>query len=128
MKNLSAPKLLRMALTGAHISYCPHANDKTPGNECLCWKHEVRKWDTRVKLAATTRVRKPKPQKIHLVGHHCSAKSLQGLKTSSDVTEITCQQCLKFTNRPVKTPKIPRISKKKSPSVTYLYNTLPVNP
>lgn len=119
MKNITAPKLLRLALSGKHMSYCPNINDKIPGYECLCWKYEVRKWDARTKLAASTRIRKPKPQKIHLVGNHCSAKSLQGLKISSDVAEITCKQCLKFANRPT---KITKTAKKKLFPVTSLVN------
>lgn len=109
MKNISAPKLLRMALTGTHISNCPHANDKLPGYECLCWKNEVRKWDARTKLANTQRIRKSKPQKMHLAGYKCSAKS--PTITSNNIDDITCQQCLKHANRPPKPTKIPRKKK-----------------
>lgn len=120
MKNFSAPKLLRLALTGTHISSCPHANDKIPGSECLCWKTEVRKWDARVKLASTSRVRKPKLQKIHLVGNHCASKSSHGLTTTSVTTDVTCKQCLKFANRPVKAPKVLKISKKQQKKLNKL--------
>lgn len=112
MKNFSAPKLLRIALAGTHISYCPHANDKITSSECLCWKTEVRKWDARTKLASANRVHKTKPQKIHLIGNHCASKSSHGLTTTSVTTDITCKQCLKFANRTVKAPKTPKISKK----------------
>lgn len=111
MKNFSAPKLLRMTLTGAHINNCPHANNKLPGYECLCWKNEVRKWDTRTKLSSSQRVRKAKPQKVHLAGYKCSAKS--PLSTSINISDITCQQCLKHANRP---PKPVKVSRKKNKS------------
>ncbi len=108
MKNISAPKLLRIALAGTHISNCPHANNKLPGYECLCWKNEVRKWDARTKLLSTQRVRKAKPQKVHLAGYKCSAKSPSS--TSGNISDITCQQCAKHANL---SPKPIKISKKK---------------
>ncbi len=40
----SAPKLLKMVVTGDHMSYCPH-KDKGKGIECICFMHAVRKWN-----------------------------------------------------------------------------------
>jgi hypothetical protein len=103
MMKFSAPRLLRLALVGSHLPYCPHGNDKTPGYECLCWKTEVRKWDQKAKLSAKTRVRKPKLQKIHLLTHKCSAKN--PIHTSSVIADLTCQQCLKWANKPPRPAK-----------------------
>lgn len=119
MKNFSAPKLLRMALARTHISYCPHVNDKIPGYECICWKHEVNKWDVRTKLTASTRIRKPKPHKIHFNNHTCSAriKGTNVMSWSNDIKDITCNQCLNFANRPTKSPKLLKAKKKQNSTV-----------
>lgn len=109
MKNFSAPKLLKLALTGTHLPSCPHIKDKLPGYECLCWKNEVQKWAARLKTVTSNRTRKPYLQKIHLFNHKCSAKN--PLVTSSDLSKITCQQCLKFANKPIKITN-PRRGKK----------------
>lgn len=113
MKNFSAPKLLRMALSGAHMSYCPHANDKTPGYECLCWKNEIRKWDARIKAASANRVRKPRATRVHLQNYKCSNKNPNVIFTT-DVTQITCKQCLKHANTPPKAPRLPKTQKSSS--------------
>lgn len=103
MKNLSAPRLLRLAMAGSHMSYCPHIGDSTPGYECLCWKNEVRKWNSRVKIASAGRTRSPRAQKIHLAGYKCSAKAAV---TFSSTGNITCKQCLAHSLKPVKPIKM----------------------
>jgi len=121
MKNFTAPKLLSLALTGIHMSYCPYKNDSIL--ECICWKHEVKKWHDRNKLASAARVRKPKSHRTHLMNHICSAR-VKGstVSFSNDVKDVTCQQCIKFANKPI---PLPKVSKKqlKMNSSSSIYST-----
>lgn len=110
MKNLSAPRLLRLALAGNHMPYCPHVGDSTSGTECPCWKHEVRKWDVRMKLTSSKRTRLPRAQKVHLTGYKCSAKAAT---TFASASSITCKQCLRHANKPIKVKPV-KIAGRKS--------------
>lgn len=93
---MSAPKLLRMALSGEHMNFCPH---KTQNNclDCLCWKHVVKQWDENKKLTVVNRVYKRK-QKTHSDTINCGAKNVT-LK-SNDINVISCKHCLKILNKP----------------------------
>lgn len=102
MKNFSTRALLRMAANGSHIPNCPETIGSLPGYECLCWKHEVKKWNIRDRLAASNRIHKPRPGKIHLNNHKCSSQKSNNSSSTSDTTSVTCKQCLRFINSPIK--------------------------
>ena len=105
MNSYSAPKLLRIAMSGEHIPTCPHNGSKIPGRDCKCWHNEVRKWDERLKL----NIRKPKALKVHLLKDsnsywvYCGKKKPQ--KTTTNLLAITCTNCLRWLNTPPKTKK-----------------------
>ena len=93
----SAPKLLRMAMTGQHMSYCSKANSSLPATECVCWRFEVKKWDEQSKLAQANRVRKPSARKVHFFGTKCGAKN--PTNTTFKIAEVTCKHCLKLNSK-----------------------------
>jgi hypothetical protein len=112
MKNFTAPKLLKLALSGSHLSFCPNVTNKILSvTECLCWKNEIRKWEAR----SSIRVRKARPTKVHNENVKCSAKLRS--KTTQDLTEVTCQQCNKNASKVIK-PKKSRAKKNLPSSLT----------
>lgn len=115
MKNYSAPRLLRMALSGEHVARCPHANSKVKTTDCVCWPNEVRRWDEHVKAVSKLRVSSIKRRKVHFLGCKCGAKIVS---STSVKTDVTCGLCLRLMDKPAKTTK----SHKKTVSTIALTN------
>lgn len=97
--NVSAHKLINIALSGQHMPFCPHPN-KGKGIECVCWLHAATKWKERTQSLRAVRVRKPKQQKTHSDRIVCGAKNV--VVRSNDDTKVNCLHCKKLMTNPPK--------------------------
>lgn len=106
MKNYSAVTLLRLAMSGKHLAYCPHINVNISCVECKCWRYEVEKWENRIKVASINRVHKARPKKAHLIKDKVAGTVYCGksnaVVTTDTITDDTCFHCQKRLNSPAK--------------------------
>lgn len=99
MLTMSAPKLIRIALSGQHMPYCPHPK-KGKGVDCQCWQFAANKWSEEQKTKRSLRIRTPKIGKMHSARIVCGSKNVQ--RVTKDDSQVNCNHCKRIMTNPPK--------------------------